>query len=83
MFIYDFGIRSIPPCGDCDTDGRCTMNCGPAIRGPSGNETGTARLTKTKIGCHHASSIARGPDRCARLPSAIAPPSQRREGRAS
>ena len=37
MTGIDFGIRSVPPCGDCDTDGHCTMNCGPA-----------ANLTKEK-----------------------------------
>jgi hypothetical protein len=26
----NFGIRSIPPCGDCWEDGTCSMNCGPA-----------------------------------------------------
>jgi hypothetical protein len=29
MFAYDFGKRK-NPCGDC-WDGRCTMNCGPAV----------------------------------------------------
>ena len=29
--IFDFGVRSIPPCGDCDADGHCTMNCGPSV----------------------------------------------------
>lgn len=29
LFLYDFGIRSVPPCGDCDEDGHCTMNCSP------------------------------------------------------
>ena len=33
-----FGIRSIPPCGDCDNDGECTMNCGPAYRDLSARE---------------------------------------------
>lgn len=28
MYVYDFGKRN-NPCGDCDTDGHCTMNCGP------------------------------------------------------
>lgn len=27
-----FGKRSDPPCGDCNSDGECTMNCGPAYR---------------------------------------------------
>jgi hypothetical protein len=27
-----FGKRSDPPCGDCDEEGYCTMNCGPAIK---------------------------------------------------
>ena len=31
MSCTDFGVRSVPPCADCD-DGRCTMNCGPAIK---------------------------------------------------
>ncbi len=31
MFANDFGKRRDPPCGDCDSDGHCTMNCGPAI----------------------------------------------------
>lgn len=26
---YEFGVRSVPPCGDCDKRGHCTMNCGP------------------------------------------------------
>ena len=26
----DFGIRSVPPCSDCDECGHCTMNCGPS-----------------------------------------------------
>lgn len=30
MYVYDFGKRS-NPCGDCDTDGHCTMNCGPSV----------------------------------------------------
>lgn len=25
-----FGVRSIPPCGDCHDDGTCSMNCSPA-----------------------------------------------------
>lgn len=25
-----FGKRSNPPCSDCDHEGYCTMNCGPA-----------------------------------------------------
>lgn len=29
--LPDFGIRSIPPCGDCYEDGHCSMNCGRAI----------------------------------------------------
>lgn len=29
MFNYRFGVRSVPPCGDCDEDGQCLMNCGP------------------------------------------------------
>lgn len=28
----DFGIRRVPPCGDCWPDGHCSMNCGPAIQ---------------------------------------------------
>jgi hypothetical protein len=28
--IHSFGIRSIPPCGDCHDDGTCSMNCSPA-----------------------------------------------------
>jgi hypothetical protein len=32
----DFGIRSIPPCRDCDpADGHCTMNCGPVGPAPA------------------------------------------------
>ena len=27
--LLTFGKRSTPPCGDCDSDGECTMNCGP------------------------------------------------------
>lgn len=27
--LLTFGKRSTPPCGDCDRDGECTMNCGP------------------------------------------------------
>lgn len=27
----DFGVRRDPPCSDCDRDGHCTMNCGPAL----------------------------------------------------
>lgn len=27
--LQTFGRRSVPPCGDCDSDGECTMNCGP------------------------------------------------------
>lgn len=30
----DFGIRSVPPCGDCWPDGHCAMNCGPAVKLP-------------------------------------------------
>ena len=29
--VMDFGVRSVPPCMDCDERGHCTMNCGPAI----------------------------------------------------
>jgi len=29
MMEYDFGIRSVPPCDDCDENGHCTMNCSP------------------------------------------------------
>lgn len=25
----EFGVRSVPPCGDCYDDGHCSMNCGP------------------------------------------------------
>lgn len=35
MNLPDFGIRSVPPCGDCYDDGHCSMNCGaasPAIK---------------------------------------------------
>lgn len=31
MFAYDFGKRNDPACGDCDTDGHCTMNCSPRM----------------------------------------------------
>lgn len=34
MLDYRFGKRSTPPCGDCDEEGYCTMNCGPAIPAP-------------------------------------------------
>lgn len=28
----DFGVRSVPPCGDCyDDDGHCSMNCGRRV----------------------------------------------------
>lgn len=27
----DFGVRSVPPCGDCYDDGHCSMNCGPKV----------------------------------------------------
>ena len=30
MYLYRFGIRSVPPCDDCWEDGVCSMNCGPA-----------------------------------------------------
>lgn len=29
---YDFGVRSVPPCFDCDERGHCTMNCSPRER---------------------------------------------------
>jgi len=29
--MYDFGVRSIPACGDCYADGHCSMNCCPKI----------------------------------------------------
>lgn len=29
--MYDFGIRTVPPCGDCYDDGHCSMNCGPKV----------------------------------------------------
>lgn len=29
--MKSMGIRSIPPCGDCDEDGTCNMNCGPVL----------------------------------------------------
>lgn len=29
--FHDFGIRSVPPCGDCYEDGHCSMNCGPRL----------------------------------------------------
>ncbi len=31
MFVYDFGRRRETPCGDCDADGHCTMNCSPPL----------------------------------------------------
>ena len=30
MSGHDFRRRADPPCGDCDHEGYCTMNCGPA-----------------------------------------------------
>ena len=33
--LDSFGIRSVPPCGDCHDDGTCAMNCGPAIKSES------------------------------------------------
>jgi len=29
--LHGFGIRSVPPCGDCYDDGICSMNCGPKV----------------------------------------------------
>lgn len=29
--MESFGVRSVPPCGDCHPDGHCSMNCGPKI----------------------------------------------------
>lgn len=46
IFNYDFGIRSVPPCGDCDERGHCTMNCGPrvvVVTQPSEFENGQRR----------------------------------------
>lgn len=31
MRLDDFGIRSMPPCGDCYEDGHCSMNCSRTI----------------------------------------------------
>ncbi len=31
MNLPDFGIRAVPPCGDCHEDGHCSMNCSPRI----------------------------------------------------
>lgn len=28
--LFEFGIRSVPPCEDCWENGQCSMNCGPA-----------------------------------------------------
>lgn len=33
--LPDFGIRSLPPCGDCYDDGHCSMNCGPKLKSES------------------------------------------------
>lgn len=49
--LPDFGIRSVPPCGDCYDDGHCSMNCGPAIKSESlPRQTAKAR---SEIVCHH------------------------------
>ena len=47
--IIDFGVRSIPPCEDCDHNGHCTMNCGPV--------RSTKEETQMTEHCPHCASV--------------------------
>ncbi|WP_374633970.1 Lar family restriction alleviation protein [Ferrovibrio sp.] len=64
--LLTFGKRSTPPCGDCDSDGECTMNCGPKQNTDfkpcpfcgSVDILTTHRLNHVVAGCGQCGSIA-------------------------
>lgn len=57
MFVYFFGVRSVPPCSDCSGD-QCTMNCGPALKHESLPwQTAKAR---SEIVCRSSRAKAKG-----------------------
>lgn len=47
---YDFGVRSIPPCSDCDENGHCRMNCGPSVKPVNENAPILTSTLLQKIG---------------------------------
>ena len=64
--VMDFGLRSAPPCFDCDSDGMCTMNCDSAVEWRSLDELPDdnaliiwARIDQ-EIGAPHTIKIRRG-----------------------
>jgi len=43
LYVNWFGKRAVIACGDCDSDGECTMNCGPVVEPSHCQETGQLR----------------------------------------